>query len=262
MRIALALEYDGSAYHGWQLQAGVPSVQEDVERALSAVAGAPIRATAAGRTDRGVHAAVQIAHFDAPAERPLTAWVRGANAHLGPACSVRWAGVVDAGFHARFDAQSRSYCYLLHNHRVRPALLRAHAGWYHGQLDVAAMHEAAAKLLGTHDFTSFRASQCQARSPVKTMHLCSVERRGEWIVFRLRANAFLHHMVRNVVGALVRVGRGVAAPDWMDELLVAKNRSLGAPTFGPQGLYLCGIEYPPQYGLPAEVLERMPFPLA
>ncbi|MBL8473437.1 MAG: tRNA pseudouridine(38-40) synthase TruA [Rhodocyclaceae bacterium] len=260
MRIALLLEYDGSAYHGWQLQAGVPSVQEDLEQALGSVAGAPVRATAAGRTDRGVHASVQVVHFDAPAERPLSAWVRGVNAHLGAACCVRWAGAVDDQFHARFDAKSRSYCYLLHNHRVRPAMLRAYSGWCHRPLDVELMQRAAGKLLGEHDFTSFRASQCQAKTPIKTMHSCDVSRHGEWIMFRLRANAFLHHMVRNIVGALVRVGRGAAAPEWMDDLLAARNRSLGAPTFGPQGLYLCGIEYPPQCGLPAEQLVRLPFP--
>jgi len=197
-----------------------------------------------------VHALTQVVHFDAPVERPLTAWVRGVNAHVPEAVAVQWAQPVGADFHARFSAVSRSYCYVLCNRPVRPALLAGRVGWFHLPLDLGRMCEAARYLLGEHDFSAFRAAECQARSPVKTLHEAAVARHGEYLVFEFRANAFLHHMVRNFVGALVYVGKGRHEPGWIGELLESRDRGLAAPTFAPDGLYLSGVEYEPKWRLP------------
>lgn len=250
MRIALGLEYDGGAFAGWQTQPGGNTVQDTLERALAAIAGAPVRVACAGRTDAGVHATAQVVHFDAPAPRPLNAWVRGVNSHLPDTIAVRWACEVPPTFHARFSARSRSYRYLLYNHPVRPALLAGKVGWFHLPLDLAAMRAAAALLVGEHDFSAFRAADCQAKSPVKTLHLARVRHAGPCIVFDFRANAFLHHMVRNMVGALVHVGKGARPPAWIAELLAGRDRSRAAPTFSPHGLYLSGVEYGPGWPLP------------
>jgi tRNA pseudouridine38-40 synthase len=250
MRYVIGLEYDGSAFQGWQSQLSGNTVQDALQRALSSIAGKRVMVHAAGRTDAGVHALAQVVHFDTDVERPLNAWVRGCNAHLPETVAVRWAQPVSADFHARFSARARSYRYVLLNRAVRPALMHHQVGWHHAALDAAVMQQAAEHLLGEHDFSSFRAAECQALSPVKTMHSARIERDGEYVLCDFRANAFLHHMVRNLVGALVYVGDGRRSPDWMADLLQARDRRLGAPTFSAAGLYLSGVEYDPGWQLP------------
>ena len=249
-RIALGIEYDGSRFLGWQTQPGGGAVQDALELALAAIAGAPVGVTAAGRTDRGVHARLQVVHFDTDAARPESAWVRGVNAHLPDAVAVLWSREMERAFHARYSAVSRTYRYELLNRPVRPALGATHVGWFHLPLDVRRMQEAAALLVGEHDFSAFRSSECQANSPVRTLHALEIEARGERIDFVLRANAFLHHMVRNIVGALVYVGKGKHPPSWVGEVLRLRERGAAAPTFGPQGLYLENIQYDPAWKLP------------
>ncbi len=251
MRIALCLEYDGAGFAGWQSQPGGRTVQDVLEHALAQIAGAPTRVVCAGRTDAGVHALAQVVHFDVAVDRPQTAWVRGVNAHLPAAVAVRWAIPIDENFHARFSARSRAYRYLLLNRPERPGLLSGRVGWCHRALDLAAMRDAATCLSGEHDFSSFRAAECQAKSPVKTMHEFTVTRQDDLIVFDCRANAFLHHMVRNLIGALVYVGMGRHPAAWLAELLAARDRRLGAPTYAPDGLYLAGVEYDAQWALPS-----------
>lgn len=251
MRIALGLEYDGAPFCGWQHQPSGCGVQDRLEAALSAFADEPVATVAAGRTDAGVHARAQVVHFDTRAERDDNAWVRGPNSALPDAVRVVWARRVPADFHARYHALSRTYQYLLVDDAVAPALLRSKAGWFHRPLDVAAMQEAARLLPGERDFSAFRDAQCQARSPVRILHEARVERVGTLVVFTLRANAFLHHMVRNVVGSLVYVGAGRQPPSWLGELLAGRDRRRAAPTFAPDGLYLSAIEYDPSLGLPS-----------
>ena len=253
MRIALGLEYDGGSFHGWQSQADGSGVQDALERALGEVAGARIRAIAAGRTDAGAHATLQVAHFDTVAGRPDTAWVRGVNAHLPAPIAVRWALPVEDGFHARFAATGRHYTYLLLDRPVRPALLNGRVGWYHRPLAVAAMGAAAAALLGQHDFSAFRAAECQAKSPLKTLDRLDIAREGDVIRFDLHADAYLQHMVRNIVGALVFVGSGRQPADWLRVLLQSRDRTRGAPTFAASGLYLTGVDYPLRWNLPPTV---------
>jgi tRNA pseudouridine38-40 synthase len=250
VRIALGIEYAGNAFEGWQSQSHGRTAQDAVERALEVIAGDPVRLHAAGRTDTGVHATAQVAHFDTGAHRPVTAWVRGVNAHLPAGVAVRWAVEVDEGFHARFSALERSYRYLLHDAPVRPAVLSGRVGWFHLPLDVERMAGAAAQLVGEHDFSSFRAASCQGRTPVRIMHEARVAREGGIVTFDFRANGFLHHMVRNLVGALVSVGKGERLPQWIGELLAYRERAKGAPTFAPDGLYFCGVSYPPLWPLP------------
>ena len=257
MRIALGLEYDGSRFIGWQTQPEGGAVQDALEPALATIAGAEATVTCAGRTDRGVHAREQVVHFDTQAERPGSAWVRGVNALLPDALAVLWAQPVEAQFHARYAARSRTYRYVLLNRPVRPALAARHVGWFHAPLQIAAMQSAGAFLVGEHDFSAFRSSECQAKSPVRTLHSLHIERRGERIDFVIRANAFLHHMVRNIVGMLVHVGSGKRPPAWAGELLAARNRSLGAPTFQAEGLYLEKVEYDSRWGLPQVSLESL-----
>lgn len=259
--MVLGLEYDGSRFAGWQSQAHGNTVQDAVERALERIAGTAVRVACAGRTDAGVHAAAQIVHFDAPVDRPLNAWVRGVNSHLPDSVAVRWAREVPGEFHARFSAVSRSYRYVLYNQAVRPALLHGLVGWFHLPLDLDAMRAGAARLLGEHDFSAFRAAECQARSPVKTLQQADIARHGDCLVFEFRANAFLHHMVRNMVGALVYVGKGRHAPEWIAALLEARDRTLAAPTFSPAGLYLHGIEYESRWQLPMNGRIIAPFDL-
>jgi tRNA pseudouridine38-40 synthase len=249
-RIALGIEYAGDSFEGWQTQPHGRTVQDAVSAALGQVAGAPVSLVCAGRTDTGVHATAQVAHFDPPATRPLSAWVRGTNSHLPPGVAVRWAREVDERFHARFSATARHYRYVLFNSPVRPALLSARAGWFHLPLDGAAMAAAAAHLVGTHDFSAFRAAACQAKSPVRSVRHARISAEGDYWLFDFCADAFLHHMIRNLVGALVYVGKGKHPPDWMAQLLAAKDRTRAAPTFAPDGLYLCGVEYPPDWPLP------------
>jgi tRNA pseudouridine38-40 synthase len=250
MRIALALEYDGRPFCGFQSQANGCGVQDALEHALSGIAGTLVGVAAAGRTDAGVHATSQVVHFDANVVRPPTAWVRGANASLPPAVAVLWARGVDQSFHARFAATARHYGYLLLNRPERPALLAGRAGWYHRPLDVAAMDSACAVLRGTHDFSAFRAAECQAKSPVKTLHRASVAAEGPLVRFDFSADAFLHHMIRNLVGALVRIGAGKADADWLAQVLASRDRAQAAPTFSPDGLYFAGADYDPRFGLP------------
>lgn len=249
-RIALGLEYDGHSFCGWQSQPGGGGVQDALEAALAEIAGVPVRVHCAGRTDAGVHAAIQVVHFDSGVVRPDTAWVRGTNAHLPEGVAVRWAQAVGADFHARFSATGRSYRYVLLNRPTRPALLAGKVGWHHAPLDEAAMQAGAAFLLGEHDFSSFRAAQCQAASPVRRLVRADVRRAGEFLLFDFAANAFLHHMVRNMVGALVYVGKGEYPPGWIATLLAQRDRTLAAPTFSPSGLYLAGVDYPDTLGLP------------
>jgi tRNA pseudouridine38-40 synthase len=249
-RIALGIEYDGSRFLGWQTQPGGGAVQDALETALSAIADAPVRVTCAGRTDRGVHARAQVVHFDTGAERPDSAWVRGVNAMLPEAMAVLWSQRVAPDFHARYAARSRTYRYVLINRPVRPALAARYAGWYHAPLEIERMRAAAAHLLGEHDFSAFRAAECQAKNPVRTLHSIDIEHGGERIDFRLRANAWLQHMVRNIVGTLVYVGKGKHPPQWAKKLLESRDRALAAPTFGPEGLYLEAVEYEPSWGIP------------
>jgi tRNA pseudouridine38-40 synthase len=251
MRFALGLEYDGAGFLGWQTQRGGGSVQDALEGALSSIACREISVTCAGRTDRGVHARIQVVHFDTDVARPESAWVRGVNALLPGSAAVLWARPVDGAFHARFAARSRTYRYVLLNRAVRPALAARYAGWFHAPLDVDAMRAAATLLVGEHDFSAFRSAECQARSPVRTVHVLDIEQRGSRIDFVLRANAFLHHMVRNLVGTLVYVGKGKHAPAWAREVLESRDRRRAAPTMSAAGLYLEAIEYAPHWGLPA-----------
>jgi tRNA pseudouridine38-40 synthase len=225
-------------------------VQDALVPALAAIAGEPLGVTAAGRTDRGVHAAGQVAHFDTAASRPLTAWVRGANTFLPESMSVLWAHAVSEQFHARFSARSRTYRYRLLNRPVRPAIAARYVGWYHAALDLNAMREAARALIGEHDFSAFRAAECEAATPVRTVYSIAIEPSGEEIHFVIRANAFLHHMVRNIVGTLVYMGNGRQAPGWVAEVLASRDRSRAAPTFAPEGLYLERVEYDASWGLP------------
>jgi tRNA pseudouridine38-40 synthase len=255
MRIALGVEYDGSRFCGWQSQPDGRTVQDTLQRALGGIAGEnaaaePISVIAAGRTDTGVHALEQVVHFDTLVERPLTAWVRGVNALLPDSIAVRWAHPVPDEFHARFSAHGRSYRYLLINRAVRPAIQSGKVGWFHAPLDVTAMQTAAQHLLGEHDFSAFRAAECQAKSPVKRLQQLDIRRQGDMLIFDVSADAFLHHMVRNMVGCMVYVGKGKYPPDWLAEVLAGRERSLAAPTFAPDGLYLRHIKYDEKWGLP------------
>lgn len=249
MRIALGLEYDGAAFCGFQTQPTSCGVQDHLQAALSKFADSPVEVTAAGRTDAGVHAAAQVVHLDTEATR--ADWARGTNAFLPPTIRVHWWTVVPNDFHARYSARARTYRYLLVNAPVAPALLAGKAGWYHRPLDVARMAEGARALIGAHDFSSFRDAECQAKSPVRDLSVATIVRRGDVVDFTFRANAFLHHMVRNMVGALVYVGSGKQDPRWIAELIEMKDRTRAAPTFAPDGLYLAGIEYDPAFRLPA-----------
>jgi tRNA pseudouridine38-40 synthase len=226
-------------------------VQDALEQALAAIAGAPVALTCAGRTDRGVHARGQVAHFHTEAQRPESAWVRGTNALLPDSVAVRWSAAVGEDFHARYSALSRTYRYELINRPVRPAIAARYAGWFHGALDVPAMRAAAAVLVGEHDFSAFRSAECQAKSPVRTVHSLEVEHSGERIDFVIRANAFLHHMVRNIVGTLVYVGKDGRPAQWMKAILDSRDRSRAAPTFAPEGLYLEAVEYDRKWNLRA-----------
>lgn len=250
MRIALGVEYDGSRYNGWQSQPDVPNVQDALQAALSCVACERIDIIAAGRTDTGVHALEQVIHFDTNIDRQLSAWVRGTNALLAKDIAVLWAHPVPDEFHARFSAQARSYQYVLINRPSRSAVHHAKVGWFHAPLDVTAMREAAQYLLGEHDFSAFRSSQCQAKTPMKNLAVLDIQQQGDTFIFNLTANAFLHHMVRNILGCLLYVGKGRYPPQWMAEVLAGRDRKFAAPTFMPDGLYLRHITYDAKWGLP------------
>ena len=250
MRIALGIEYDGSGFCGWQTQPSGCGIQNHLERALSEIASEPISTVCAGRTDAGVHALGQVVHFDASAGRPESAWVRGVNSLLPGGIAVLWARSMPDAFNARYSARSRSYRYVLLNHEVRPGAGTKRVGWFHVPLDMAAMREAAQLLVGEHDFSAFRASECQAPSPVRTLHRLDIERAGVYVVFDFCANAFLHHMVRNIVGTLIYIGKGKHSAGWAAEVLESRDRSRAAPTFDAAGLYLVDVDYDRQWGLP------------
>ena len=249
-RIALGIEYDGSEFCGWQTQPSACAVQDAVERALTEIAGHPVATICAGRTDAGVHALAQVVHFDTDAVRPQAAWVRGVNALLPDAVAVSWMQPVGADFHARYGALERRYRYLLLDQPLRPALNRNHVGWIHQALDVGSMRVAAVHLLGEHDFSAFRSSECQAKSPLRELRRLRIERCGDYVVFELAANAFLHHMVRNIVGSLSYVGAGRQPPQWLQEVLAARDRARAAPTISAAGLYLAEVSYESRFELP------------
>jgi tRNA pseudouridine38-40 synthase len=253
MRFALAVEYHGHAFCGFQSQPSRCGVQDALQHAIGEIAGHAVTVIAAGRTDAGVHAVSQIVHFESDAPRPESAWVRGVNTHLPPAAVILWARAVPDDFHARFAATARHYTYVLLTRAERPGLLAGVAGWYHQALDTTAMVEAATHLVGTHDFSTFRAAECQAKSPVKTLTRAAVTQQGPFIRFDFSAGAFLHHMVRNIVGSLVFVGAGKRDPAWIAEVLAARDRTRAAPTFAADGLYLAGADYDARFGLPPTV---------
>jgi tRNA pseudouridine38-40 synthase len=267
-RIVLGVQYDGAPWQGWQTQPGGLTVQDTLERAIRQFTGSDIGTTCAGRTDAGVHALEQVVHFDTALEREMASWVRGVNTFLPPSIAVRWAAEVPHGaeqpdfqaFHARFSARSRQYQYLLYNHPVRSPLLTGKAGWAFRPLDIDAMREAAAQLVGEHDFSAFRSVQCQAKTPVKQMHEIRIERRGDVWRFTLHANAFLHHMVRNIVGSLLVVGNGSRSVAWLQDVRDGKDRKYAAPTFMPDGLYLAKIDYDPKWKLPQEPARHFLWP--
>jgi tRNA pseudouridine38-40 synthase len=260
-RIALGIEYKGTDYHGFQVQPnGVKTVQQALEVALSRVANESISLVCAGRTDAGVHATNQVIHFDTLAVRPEKAWLRGTRPYLPDSVSVRWAKEVVPQFHARFSAQNRTYRYLLTDAKVPSGLLHDQVTWSSRPLCVDSMRAAASYLVGQHDFTSFRATQCQAKSPVRRIEYMHIVRRGELIVLEVQANAFLHHMVRNIVGVLMAVGAGDKPVEWVGEVLAARDRSAGGVTAKPFGLYLVGVEYPAGFELPSAPPGPLYFP--
>ncbi len=250
MRIAAGVEYDGSAFCGWQYQEHSPGVQAAVERALSLVANESVRVICAGRTDTGVHAAGQVIHFDTGAERSEFSWIRGVNSNLPASVSLLWARPVPDTFHARFSAQRRYYRYIILNRAVRPACLHRRVAWEYRPLDVEPMQQAASYLLGEHDFSSYRAMACQAKSPIRTLYRLDVMRRDEFVILDLEANAFLHHMVRNIAGVLIAIGAGEAEPIWALQVLKQRDRTLGGVTARPDGLYFMRVDYPPEFALP------------
>jgi tRNA pseudouridine38-40 synthase len=252
MRIALGIEYNGASYYGWQRQRDVKSVQEELEKALSIVANQPIEVQCAGRTDAGVHGTGQVVHFDAPVSRKPAAWTMGVNANMPKDIAVRWAKEVSDDFHARFTATARRYRYVIYNHALRPGILAHGVSHYHGELDADKMHQAGQYLLGEQDFTSFRAVHCQSRSPWRNIMHLNVTRHGHYVIIDIKANAFVHHMVRNITGSLIAVGRGEQEPQWIEWLLAQNNRKLAAATAKAEGLYLVDVDYPERFNLPRE----------
>lgn len=250
MRIALGLEYDGATFCGWQTQPDGCGAQDALETALGTVANRDVTTICAGRTDAGVHALGQVVHFDSEVSRPLSAWTRGANAGLRAGISVVWGREVSTDFHARYSAIARHYKYFLLNRDQRPGLFSRQLGWFDAQLDAGAMHEASQALVGKHDFSAFRAAQCQASNPIRTIEELKVWRLGDIICIEIAANAFLQHMVRNIVGSLVYVGCGRQDAGWIGELLEGRDRRRAAPTFAASGLYLSAVDYGEQWQMP------------
>lgn len=252
MRIALGIEYSGARFHGWQRQSHTRyTIQGFLEQALSEVADAPIEIACAGRTDAGVHATGQVIHFDTEVIRVERAWLMGTNAKLPDDIAVRWVKPVDEAFHARYSALSRRYRYIICNTRQRPAILREGVTWHYRPLDVTAMNEATPFFLGEQDFSSLRAAGCQSKSPWRNIYHLRVERHGDYVVLDVCANAFLHHMVRNITGLLLEVGAGVQPPQWVRDVLAARDRNAAGVTAPPNGLYLVGVAYPSRFELPA-----------
>lgn len=250
MRLALGISYNGQAYEGWQSQPSGLTVQDKLEDALSQFAAQPVSTVCAGRTDAGVHGLMQVVHFDTQLRREEFSWVRGTNRFLPPDIAVQWARPVPDEFHSRASATARRYAYVLLESPVRPSVDAGRVGWAFRPLDGQAMRQAAALLVGEHDFTSFRASGCQARTPVKTINRVAIERRGAYWRFEFEANAFLHHMIRNIMGCLLVIGQGQQPPGWMSDVLAARDRDAAAPTFSPDGLYFLGPVYDARWGLP------------
>jgi tRNA pseudouridine38-40 synthase len=253
LRIALAIEYDGTDFFGWQRLSHGPSVQGALESALSFVAAHPVEVTCAGRTDAGVHARQQIVHFDSDAERSERAWALGTNSQLPPTVAVLWALGVSDDFHARYSARARRYRYTILNRPIRPALDARRVAWERVPLDVDAMQRASQALIGEHDFSAFRTIACQARSPMRNVHEISIARSGDEIAIEIEANAFLHHMVRNIVGSLLPIGRGEQREAWLGELLAGRDRAKAGPTAPAAGLTFIGPRYPARWNLPPEV---------
>lgn len=250
MKLALGIEYDGSRYYGWQRQQEVRSVQEKLEHALSKVANHEVSVFCAGRTDAGVHGTGQVVHFETRAQRADGAWTLGVNANLPEDIAVRWVKAVPDEFHARFSATARRYRYVIYNQRLRPAILSRGVTHFYHPLDADKMHRAGQCLLGENDFTSFRAVQCQSRTPWRNLMHLNVTRQGAYVIVDIKANAFVHHMVRNIVGSLMEIGCGNQPENWMAELLAAKDRTLAAATARAEGLYLVAVDYPPHFALP------------
>lgn len=258
MRIALGIEYDGAGFSGWQYQEGVDTVQRRLEQALSKVANHPLRVVCAGRTDAGVHAIGQVVHFDSDAPRSMRSWVLGANANLPKEICVLWAQAVPEEFHARFSARRRAYRYVIFNRPVRPTFLAHRVTWDYRPLAPAPMAEAAQHLLGEHDFSSFRALECQAKHPVRTLYQLDITRDGQMIYLDAEANAFLHHMVRNIAGVLIAIGAGERPPGWAKQVLEQRDRTVGGVTAPAHGLYLTRVAYPPEFGIPAGAVLTLP----
>ena len=250
MRYALGIEYDGKNYCGWQRQKSVVSVQQKLEQALSKIADEPIEVVCAGRTDTGVNATNQVVHFDTNKIRKSVAWTLGVNTHLPNDIAVTWVKEVSDDFHARFSATARRYRYIIYNNQLRPAILSNGISHWHFPLNEKLMHQGAQHLVGKHDFTSFRTVHCQSHSPVRTIQHCEVMRQGEYVIVDVKANAFLHHMVRNVVGSLLRVGQSQEHTSWIKEVLELKNRCMAGVTAPPEGLYFVEVDYPEHFNLP------------
>jgi len=258
MRIALGIEYNGSHYHGWQAQKNsqLPTIQGALQSALSRIANEPIQLLCAGRTDAGVHATGQVVHFDTNVKRHADAWIWGTNSYLPSDIVVRWAKSVDYGFHARFSALARRYRYIIYNNPIRPALLSSRVTWNYYALDVENMQHAAPYFLGEQDFSSFRSSECSSKSPMRNVMELSITREKDFVIIEIEANAFLHHMVRNIVGVLMRIGAGWEKPEWAKDVLAARSRKAAAETASSHGLYLMNVKYPIPYQFPlfAEVI--------
>ncbi len=248
-RIVLGIEYDGSAYAGWQWQAGKRTLQGELQKALSKIATQPITVICAGRTDAGVHALEQVVHFDCDVERDLRGWVMGGNSQLPDDIRITWAKQAAGDFHARYSAIARFYRYMILNRAMKSALLRTQATWCYKPLDADKMHQAAQHLIGEHDFSSFRAQGCQSVSPNRLMYFIDVYRQDDKVIIDLCANAFLHHMVRNIAGVLIEIGSGKQPLDWPRQLLQIKDRAQAAMTAPPHGLHLGGVFYPAEYGI-------------
>lgn len=258
-RIALAIEYDGAAYSGWQRQASpeLPTIQSSLERALSQVADTEITATCAGRTDAGVHATCQVIHFDSPVDRSSKAWTMGVNSLLPETIRVRWSQTVDAEFHARFSARARQYFYIIYCSQVGSTVLHNKVTHSRDELNYEVMNQAAQALLGEQDFSSFQAAGCQSKSPNRFVEHARVFMQGAFLILDIKANAFLQHMVRNIAGALLEIGREEQDSDWISDLLAAKDRTLAGVTASPDGLYLVGIDYPAEFALPATRMQPL-----
>jgi tRNA pseudouridine38-40 synthase len=250
VRVALGVAYRGTSYQGWQSQPGGLTVQDRLDAALSAFAAVPLRSVCAGRTDAGVHALNQVVHLDTDVQRRPDAWVRGSNRHLPADIAVQWCRLVPDSFHSRASALGRRYAYVLLESPVRPAVEGGQAGWTFRRLDAGALREAAAALIGRHDFSAFRSAECQAPTPVKTLRALTVERRGAYWRFDFEADAFLHHMIRNLMGSLITVGSGARPPAWIAEVLSSRDRTRASATFSPDGLYFVGPYYDPAHAIP------------